>query len=106
MELQAGCTAIARSLSGPVLDQVASSRADAYRQRGNLRPAERRGTAHAVLAAREAIARGADDIVVVFADTPLIAPRQCTRLRGGAGRRRGGRGAGLSCRPTRPVTAG
>jgi bifunctional UDP-N-acetylglucosamine pyrophosphorylase/glucosamine-1-phosphate N-acetyltransferase len=36
--------------------------------------AERLGTAHAVLAAREAIARGADDILVVFGDTPLIEP--------------------------------
>jgi len=33
---------------------------------------ERRGTAHAVLAARELIARGYDDIVVVYADIPLI----------------------------------
>ncbi|MDW6023042.1 bifunctional UDP-N-acetylglucosamine diphosphorylase/glucosamine-1-phosphate N-acetyltransferase GlmU [Mesorhizobium sp. BAC0120] len=36
--------------------------------------AERLGTAHAVLAAREAIARGYDDILVVFADTPLVEP--------------------------------
>jgi bifunctional UDP-N-acetylglucosamine pyrophosphorylase / glucosamine-1-phosphate N-acetyltransferase len=35
---------------------------------------ERRGTAHAVLAAREAIARGYDDLLVVFADTPLVRP--------------------------------
>jgi bifunctional UDP-N-acetylglucosamine pyrophosphorylase/glucosamine-1-phosphate N-acetyltransferase len=34
--------------------------------------AERRGTAHAVLAARDAIARGYDDLLVVFADTPLV----------------------------------
>ena len=34
---------------------------------------ERRlGTAHAVLAAREAIARGHDDILVMYGDTPLI----------------------------------
>lgn len=33
---------------------------------------ERLGTAHAVLAAREAIARGHDDILVMFGDTPLI----------------------------------
>ncbi|MBP1881921.1 bifunctional UDP-N-acetylglucosamine diphosphorylase/glucosamine-1-phosphate N-acetyltransferase GlmU [Sinorhizobium mexicanum] len=33
---------------------------------------ERLGTGHAVLAAREAIARGYDDILVVFGDTPLI----------------------------------
>ncbi|WP_421521797.1 bifunctional UDP-N-acetylglucosamine diphosphorylase/glucosamine-1-phosphate N-acetyltransferase GlmU [Ochrobactrum quorumnocens] len=34
--------------------------------------AERLGTAHAVLAAREAIARGYDDLLIVFGDTPLI----------------------------------
>ncbi|APH74571.1 bifunctional UDP-N-acetylglucosamine diphosphorylase/glucosamine-1-phosphate N-acetyltransferase GlmU [Aquibium oceanicum] len=34
--------------------------------------AERLGTAHAVLAAREAIARGHDDLLVMFGDTPLI----------------------------------
>ncbi|WP_075289107.1 bifunctional UDP-N-acetylglucosamine diphosphorylase/glucosamine-1-phosphate N-acetyltransferase GlmU [Pararhizobium arenae] len=33
---------------------------------------ERLGTAHAVLAARQAIAEGFDDILVVFGDTPLI----------------------------------
>jgi len=34
--------------------------------------AERLGTAHAVLAARAAIARGYDDILIMFGDTPLI----------------------------------
>src|SRR3954451_23945185 len=33
---------------------------------------ERLGTAHAVLAAREAIRRGASDLLVVFGDTPLV----------------------------------
>lgn len=33
---------------------------------------ERLGTAHAVLAAREAIERGYDDLLIVFGDTPLI----------------------------------
>jgi bifunctional UDP-N-acetylglucosamine pyrophosphorylase / glucosamine-1-phosphate N-acetyltransferase len=42
---------------------------------------ERLGTAHAVLAAREAIARGADDLLVVFGDTPLISPATFERLR-------------------------
>ena len=35
---------------------------------------ERLGTAHAVLAAREAIAQGYDDILVLFGDTPLMRP--------------------------------
>ena len=42
---------------------------------------ERRGTAHAVLAARDAIARGADDLVVAFGDTPLISADTLARLR-------------------------
>jgi bifunctional UDP-N-acetylglucosamine pyrophosphorylase/glucosamine-1-phosphate N-acetyltransferase len=42
---------------------------------------ERRGTAHAVLAARSAIARGADDILVVYGDTPLIRADTLRRLR-------------------------
>ncbi|WP_040619973.1 bifunctional UDP-N-acetylglucosamine diphosphorylase/glucosamine-1-phosphate N-acetyltransferase GlmU [Rhodovulum sp. PH10] len=43
--------------------------------------AERRGTAHAVLAARAALEQGADDILVAFADTPLIRPETLARLR-------------------------
>ena len=35
---------------------------------------ERRGTAHAVLAAADAIAEGPDDVLVAFADTPLVRP--------------------------------
>src|ERR1700710_3000405 len=42
---------------------------------------ERLGTAHAVLAAREALARGADDLLVVFGDTPLISAATFERLR-------------------------
>ena len=42
---------------------------------------ERRGTAHAVLTARAAIARGAEDILVMFADTPLVRPATLTQLR-------------------------
>jgi bifunctional UDP-N-acetylglucosamine pyrophosphorylase / glucosamine-1-phosphate N-acetyltransferase len=42
---------------------------------------ERLGTAHAVLAAREAIARGPDDLVIAFGDTPLISGETFRRLR-------------------------
>ncbi|KJC60141.1 bifunctional N-acetylglucosamine-1-phosphate uridyltransferase/glucosamine-1-phosphate acetyltransferase [Bradyrhizobium sp. LTSPM299] len=42
---------------------------------------ERLGTAHAVLAAREALARGADDLLVVFGDTPLITAETFARMR-------------------------
>jgi bifunctional UDP-N-acetylglucosamine pyrophosphorylase/glucosamine-1-phosphate N-acetyltransferase len=44
---------------------------------------ERLGTAHAVLAARAAIARGADDILVIYGDTPLITADTLRRLREG-----------------------
>jgi bifunctional UDP-N-acetylglucosamine pyrophosphorylase/glucosamine-1-phosphate N-acetyltransferase len=43
--------------------------------------AERRGTAHAVLAAKAAIARSPDDILVIFADTPLVRPRTLLLMR-------------------------
>src|SRR5258707_4901439 len=42
---------------------------------------ERLGTAHAVLAARDAIGRGADDLLVVFGDTPLISAATFERMR-------------------------
>ncbi|WP_454628294.1 bifunctional UDP-N-acetylglucosamine diphosphorylase/glucosamine-1-phosphate N-acetyltransferase GlmU [Bradyrhizobium cenepequi] len=42
---------------------------------------ERLGTAHAVLAAREAIVDGADDLLIAFGDTPLISSETFERLR-------------------------
>jgi len=42
---------------------------------------KRLGTAHAVLAAREAISRGYDDVLVMFGDTPLIDPGALTVAR-------------------------
>jgi bifunctional UDP-N-acetylglucosamine pyrophosphorylase / glucosamine-1-phosphate N-acetyltransferase len=42
---------------------------------------ERRGTAHAVLAAREALAKGFDDVIVLFADTPLVTGATVSALR-------------------------
>ncbi|WP_331374273.1 bifunctional UDP-N-acetylglucosamine diphosphorylase/glucosamine-1-phosphate N-acetyltransferase GlmU [Sinorhizobium chiapasense] len=44
---------------------------------------ERLGTGHAVLAAREAIARGYDDILVVFGDTPLVTAEPLKAAREG-----------------------
>jgi bifunctional UDP-N-acetylglucosamine pyrophosphorylase / glucosamine-1-phosphate N-acetyltransferase len=41
---------------------------------------ERCGTAHAVLAAKTAIADGADDILVMFADTPLVRAETLAKL--------------------------
>ena len=45
--------------------------------------AERRGTAHAVLAAKSAIAHVPDDVLVIFGDTPLIRPQTLIRIRRG-----------------------
>jgi bifunctional UDP-N-acetylglucosamine pyrophosphorylase/glucosamine-1-phosphate N-acetyltransferase len=42
---------------------------------------ERLGTAHAVLAARPALEAGCDDVVIVYADTPLVRPETFRALR-------------------------
>jgi bifunctional UDP-N-acetylglucosamine pyrophosphorylase/glucosamine-1-phosphate N-acetyltransferase len=42
---------------------------------------ERRGTAHAVLAAKAAIERRRDDVLIVYGDTPLIRATTLERLR-------------------------
>lgn len=44
---------------------------------------ERLGTAHAVLAARETIARGYDDLLILFGDTPLVQAEALADLRAG-----------------------
>src|SRR4051812_41220256 len=42
---------------------------------------DRLGTAHAVLAARDAIARGVGDLLIAFGDTPLISAGALSRPR-------------------------
>ncbi|MEP9353074.1 bifunctional UDP-N-acetylglucosamine diphosphorylase/glucosamine-1-phosphate N-acetyltransferase GlmU [Xanthobacter sp. KR7-65] len=42
---------------------------------------DRLGTAHAVLAARAALEQGADDVLVLYADTPLVRPETLAALR-------------------------
>jgi bifunctional UDP-N-acetylglucosamine pyrophosphorylase/glucosamine-1-phosphate N-acetyltransferase len=76
----AGCAATA-VVVGPAGEAVtaelrrALSTAEVYVQ------TDRRGTAHAVVAAKGAIARGPDDVLVIFGDTPLIRPQTLTRMR-------------------------
>jgi bifunctional UDP-N-acetylglucosamine pyrophosphorylase / glucosamine-1-phosphate N-acetyltransferase len=65
---------------------------------------ERRGTAHAALAARPALARGADDVLIVFADTPLITRETLARLR--AALAQGAAVAVLGFRPADPTGYG
>ncbi len=43
--------------------------------------AERHGTAHAVLMARKALEKGADDVLVIFGDTPLLRSETVAALR-------------------------
>jgi bifunctional UDP-N-acetylglucosamine pyrophosphorylase/glucosamine-1-phosphate N-acetyltransferase len=44
--------------------------------------AERRGTAHAVLAGRAALANPVDDVIVVFGDTPFVSAETVSAMRG------------------------
>jgi bifunctional UDP-N-acetylglucosamine pyrophosphorylase/glucosamine-1-phosphate N-acetyltransferase len=42
---------------------------------------ERLGTAHAVLSARSVLDEGADDVIIAYADTPLVSPETFAKLR-------------------------
>ena len=81
---QAGVTSTAVVI-GPGEDAVAAEikrvapDAECFIQR------ERRGTAHAVLAARAAIERQADEILIVYGDAPLVQPASLSRLRDAIG---------------------
>jgi bifunctional UDP-N-acetylglucosamine pyrophosphorylase / glucosamine-1-phosphate N-acetyltransferase len=89
---------------GPGQDQVAAEIARAMPAAEIFVQAERRGTAHAVLAARAAIARGADDILIAFADTPLVRAQTLQQLRGALAR--GAAVAVLGFRPKDPAGYG
>ena len=66
---------------GPDHDAVAKEAGRIFPKASIARQMERLGTAHAVLAARSALERGFDDILVVFADTPLVRAQTLQRLR-------------------------
>lgn len=78
---KAGATSIVVVI-GPDREDVAAEVAAVLPSAGIAIQLERRGTAHAVLAAREALAAGHDDVLVAFADTPLIRPETFAALRG------------------------
>lgn len=65
---------------GPDRDDVAEEARRAAPHAAIAVQRERLGTAHAVLAARRQL-DGADDLLVAFADTPLVAPETFARLR-------------------------
>jgi bifunctional UDP-N-acetylglucosamine pyrophosphorylase / glucosamine-1-phosphate N-acetyltransferase len=77
---EAGADAFALVV-GPGRQDVADVGRQALSQIEIFVQAERRGTAHAVLAARAAIEQGFDDLLIVFADTPLVRPATLARLR-------------------------
>jgi bifunctional UDP-N-acetylglucosamine pyrophosphorylase/glucosamine-1-phosphate N-acetyltransferase len=66
---------------GPNRDDVAAAARKVAPAADIFVQTERLGTAHAVLAAREALMRGADDVIVAFGDTPLVRPETFLRLR-------------------------
>jgi bifunctional UDP-N-acetylglucosamine pyrophosphorylase/glucosamine-1-phosphate N-acetyltransferase len=78
---KAGCGAIA-VVVGPDSEMVAAAVREAAPDAQVFVQRERLGTAHAVLAAREALAQGEADLLVMFADTPLVRAETLARLRG------------------------
>ncbi|WP_428030286.1 bifunctional UDP-N-acetylglucosamine diphosphorylase/glucosamine-1-phosphate N-acetyltransferase GlmU [Ancylobacter sp.] len=78
--LAAGAARIAVVI-GPDHDRVAAEVRRVAPEAEVFVQAERRGTAHAVLAARAALERGYDDVVVMYGDTPLVRPETLDALR-------------------------
>jgi bifunctional UDP-N-acetylglucosamine pyrophosphorylase / glucosamine-1-phosphate N-acetyltransferase len=81
-------TAVAEAGIAAIAVVIAPKRDEVAAEAGRVLPSakifvqrDRKGTAHAVLAAKAAIEKGADDIVVVYGDTPLIRPATLERLR-------------------------
>jgi bifunctional UDP-N-acetylglucosamine pyrophosphorylase/glucosamine-1-phosphate N-acetyltransferase len=66
---------------GPGRDDVAAEALRHYPDAAIFVQTERLGTAHAVLAARGAIEQGFDDILVVYADSPLLTAATLRKLR-------------------------
>jgi bifunctional UDP-N-acetylglucosamine pyrophosphorylase/glucosamine-1-phosphate N-acetyltransferase len=66
---------------GPGADAVVAEAKRVLPDAESFVQAERHGTAHAVLAAKRAIERKPDDVLVIFGDTPLIRPETLSRMR-------------------------
>ncbi len=79
---EAGATDIA-VVVGPEREDVEAAARDTAPGVEVFVQRQRRGTADAVLAAREAIAHGYDDIVIAYADIPLIRGETLAALRAG-----------------------
>jgi bifunctional UDP-N-acetylglucosamine pyrophosphorylase/glucosamine-1-phosphate N-acetyltransferase len=66
---------------GPERDDVADEARREHHHAQIFTQVERLGTAHAVLAARQALEMSHDDVIIAYADTPLITPETFNRLR-------------------------
>jgi len=102
--VRAAGTEQAAVVVGPDSEAVAEEAKRALPKAQIFEQPERRGTAHAVLCARKAIARGANDILVIFGDTPLISADTLKRLRGAIDHHASV--AVLGFRPARPTGYG
>jgi len=100
---EAGATATA-VVVGPGSDAVATEARRVLPDAEIFVQSERRGTAHAVLAARGAITRMPDDVLVIFGDTPLVRPQTLRRIREGLGK--GAAVVVLGFRPRNPTGYG
>jgi bifunctional UDP-N-acetylglucosamine pyrophosphorylase/glucosamine-1-phosphate N-acetyltransferase len=78
--LTAGASRLAVVI-GPEMDAARGALAEAAPGAGFHIQSERLGTAHAVLAAREALAAWDGDVLVLYADSPLFRPETLQRLR-------------------------
>jgi bifunctional UDP-N-acetylglucosamine pyrophosphorylase/glucosamine-1-phosphate N-acetyltransferase len=76
----AGATDVV-AVIGPGRDDAAAEVKATFPEAHIAVQTERLGTAHAVLAARAQLAAGADDVIVAYADTPLVTPSTFARLR-------------------------
>ncbi len=90
-----GATGDIAVVVGPDGDGVAAEALKAAPEAKIVIQRERRGTADAVLAARDQIERGYDDILVLYADIPLIEASTLASDAYGARFGRGSRGAGI-----------
>jgi bifunctional UDP-N-acetylglucosamine pyrophosphorylase / glucosamine-1-phosphate N-acetyltransferase len=100
---EAGVTSAAIVI-GPGQDKVATEAKRLLPDAAIFTQHERRGTAHAVLAAKSAIEKPSDDILIAYGDTPLIRPATLSRLR--APLAKGAAIAVLGFRPADPAGYG
>lgn len=82
--MQVACAAETASIAvvvGPGRGDVAAAARQAAPDVEVFEQGERLGTAHAVLAAAPAIARGYDDVLILYADVPLVEAATLGRMR-------------------------